>query len=647
MLAYDLGGHDAYYYTSQFLHYNCSQNVVFLCQALGSDKYEVSFQWLQATMTRSPECLVIPVLTKADEVPVGNISDRKEKFTTEMKQFLDKEIIILDKVHKYSKGSKDETDNRCKLETYRTFLNEFEERLFVISVKQNCPQFDNVEKLCTYIEGLTNQENYQVEIPKLYEEFYRVLGKMGAVLEVKSESTEQKKEQRTIVVPPKHIQIPLELKRNNEVKMDPEGKNRVKETNKDNKIEGNNVEQIRETDEAEVNSLLKCSEPVETKRTNKGSYSELKSQPSSSLDIPPVKLEKLQSEGKIILLSEAAKIYDDISKKYPGSCGDVKKCLTHLNSYGLCLWFQGHPQIEKIIFNNFVFFKDLLSSVFSHEALILSFSELDIDLQLLFEDFENNFLDSLQRIRDKGLFSKAMLQVLLNKRKLDKEVETVVQLLQQLHIAHCHSAGKEIFLFIPYFVDKNEIPDFIKRISTKITVCSKDELALNFQLKGNIPSTFWHQVCVKLMDELYDPSETQQWGVFKNGLWAQVDALWLFIQSSENMLKVTIRGRREYDDVCSVWEHTNRIDKILKNIIKHSWPGLAPAILIDCSHCRLRTSDMNRIYQLSLCKMLETGNNKIYSGCKMDTGLKHIPSLFVRPPSKGILPVSIACEVYS
>ena len=637
VLAYDLGGHDAYYYTSQFLHFNCSQNVVLLCQALGSDKHDISFHWLQATLTRSPECMVIPVLTKADEVIIDEIPEKVYKFTTNLNQFLKHEIDILEKVHNDSKGCEDESFNLHKLVTYQTLLNQFENRLFVISVKEGHPNFENVLSLSKFIEELSKQEKYQVEIPKLYTEFYQDLGKMGAVVEVKAKKKPAEKERkrgRLFIESAKEMKTKFEKKEEEE-----ESVTTMEEENGENKIEemGNGGEEIGKTERTEVNTLQKESATINhTCTSNKESYFALNRQSSNLVDGHSGKLEQLQKEGKILLFTEAAKIFDKLSKKYPGSCEDLKMCLKQFHSYGLCLWFQGHPHIENIIFNHLGFFKDLLSSVFHHESLSLSFSELDKNLRKqLFDDVEERFLDCLHRVCERGLFSKAMLKVLLYQRHFDEEVESVMQLFQQLHIAHCHSAGEQQFLFIPYFVDKIEIPEDIKKILPKLGVCSKDELALNFQLKGNIPSTFWHHLCVNLMDELYDPSETQQQIVFKNGIWAQVDSLWLFVQLTGNILQVIIRGRTECDDVGRVWELTDRICKIIRNLIKISWPGLAARFSLDCGDCHLGTSDVHKIHQLQLIKMLETDNNDIYVGCKVDK-CKQIPSLLVRHPSKGM-----------
>ena len=636
VLAFDLGGHDAYYYTSQFLHFNCSQNVIFLCQALGSDKYDVSFQWLQSTLTRSPECMIIPVLTKADEIPLEEISERVCNFTKMLKQFLEKEIDILEKVHNDSKGCEDELSNLHKLETYQTLLIQFDKRLFVISVKKDHPYFENVGKLSKYIEELSKEQKYQIEIPKLYEEFYRELGKMGTVVEVKN-IRKPNEEGDDYVTEPRFIQSTMEM-RNDETKGDQNIANThdQENTGEDNfeKVKGKEQE-IRFTSDTEVNPLQRYSAPIQTHKSNTRPDLELQRQQSSPTDTGSAKLEQLQREGKILLFTEAVKIFEEISKKYPGSCADVKLCLSQFHSYGLCLWFQGHPHIEKIIFNHFGFFKDLLTSVFHHETLNLPFSELDKDLRRqLFEDVEYRYIDCVHRVINQGLVSKAMLKILLYQRDFHEDVETVMMLFQQLHIAHFHTAGKELFLFIPYFVDRKEIPSDIKKILPKLVVCSKDELALNFQLKGNIPSTFWHHLCVNLMNELHDPSETQLRIVFQNGMWAQVDSLWLLVMLSGNILKVTIRGKTEYVDVHKIWNLTYRICNILRNLIKTSWPGLAASISLDCTDCQLRKEDVKRIHQLLLLKMLETDNDSIYVGCQMDI-VKQIPSLFVRPPSKG------------
>ena len=555
VLAFDLGGHDAYYYTSQFLHSNCSQNVIFLCQALGSDKYDVSFQWLQATLTRSPECMIIPVLTKADEVPHDRISERVHKFTKMLKQFLEIEIEILEKVHSDSKGCEDELSNLHKLETYQTLLMQFDKRLFVTSVKKDHPNFENVGKLSKYIEELSKEQQYQIEIPKLYEEFYRELGKMGAIVEVKN-ITKPNDECGDCITEPKFIQSNMEIKRNDEPITQAE------ERRGESNFEKRQSEEpeIRVTNDTEVNPLQRCSAPIETHETNPRSDLELKRQLRSPAYTASVELETLQREGKIILFAEAVKLFEEISKKYPGSCEDVKMCLSRFHSYGLCLWFQGHPHIENIIFNHFGFFKDLLTSIFHHEALNLSFSELDKGLRRqLFDDVEDKFVDCVQKVSDQGLVSKTMLKIMLYQRQFNEDVESIMQLFQQLHIAHLHTAGEESFLFIPYFVDKKEIPSDIRNNLPKLGVCSKDELALNFQLKGNIPSTFWHHLCVKLMDELHDPTGTQQRIVFKNGLWAQVDRLWLFVMLSGDILKVTIRGKAEYNDIHNVWDLTDCI----------------------------------------------------------------------------------------
>ena len=627
VLVYDLGGHDAYYYTSQFLHHNCSQNVVFLCQALGSNRYDVSHKWLQATLTRSPECIVIPVLTKADEVPFEEIPERVGKFTASMKLFLDKEIDILEMVQSYSKDSEDETHNQCKLETYQTLHTEFENRLFVISVKADHPCFEDTVKLTNYITNLSEQEKYQVQVPKLYEEFYRELGKIGAVIQVPAKINPTEDENK--ISKPKFIESSFPLTRKDEAYKNQKRTSTVVVQNrgqtKDEKID-NCKQQM--TFDRESKSFQECS--------SSNNDFQLTRQSSSSPEICSVKLQQLQKEGKIILFNEAEKIFKTISEKYPGSCEDVNVCLKQFHSYGLCLWFQGHPHIERIIFNHFGFFKDLLSTVFHHEALELSFNDLHKDIRRqLFDNIEEKFIDCVQKVSDQGLVSKEILKVMLHRRHFDEEVETIIQLFQQLHIAHCHSAGTEPLLFIPYFVDQKEMPDRIKSMLPKLSVCSKDELALNFQLKGNIPSTFWHHLCVLLLDELYDPSGTQERIVFKNGLWAQVDSLRLFVQLLGNILKVVIRGKADHKDVHKVWNLTDCIRKILINLIKISWPGLAARLLLDCGDCWLEKLDVHRIHQWLLVKMLETENDVKYVGCRMNTG-KPIPSLLVRPPSKGI-----------
>ena len=617
IMVYDLGGHNAYYYTSQFLHYNCSQNVVFLCQALGSERYDVSFQWLQATLTRSPECFVIPVLTKADEVPLAKISSFASKFTRELKQFLEDEIHVMEKVCADSKDCEDEDFVKSKLENYKTLHSELESRLFVTSMMEDHPCFDNVAKLCKYIEELSEKDKYHIEMLKVHEEFYCQLGKIGTVVGKKREL-----EPHTVKLGFRKIGPEL-IPSVTDVTVKP-----VEKEDEGSQISAKAGVQTEGVNEGEVFS----DETISTAHHSSDVMTLSKPQVQNSLDyvtgIDGEKLKQLQREGKIILFDEAAELYEKISKKYPGSCGDVRECLKQFHSHGLCLWFQGHPLVEKIVFNNLSFFKDLLSSLFHHKALTMSFSELDVGLKSqLFDDVEENFLATLKRVSRKGLVSKKMLMILLHQNKFDEEVDTVMELLQQLDIGHHHCAGDEPLLFVPFFVDQNEIPDDIKRILPHLEVCSRNEFALSYQLKGYIPSTFWHHLSVKLMHHLPDPSDTQQQTVFRNGLWVIVDGLYLLVHFTRNIVKVVIRGKTESDSVHSVWKWTRIICNKIVTLIQISWPGLVPRIMLDCNNCKT--------HQWFLIKMLKEENDDIYVRCDGDL-LKQVPSLLVRPPSKGM-----------
>ena len=609
ILTYDLGGHDAYYYTSQFLHYNCSQNVVLLCQALASEKYDVSFQWLQATLSRSPECFVIPVLTKADDVPHAQISSCVRKFTTELKQLLENEIKVMKKVCGDSKAA--------KLENYNTLHSEFESRLFVTSVKKDHPCLNNVENLCKYIEELSEKDKYHIEMPKVYEEFYCQLGKIGTVVEERRTLEPSTIDMDEIKIGPELIPSVTHAMVNSEQKVD-EGY----EVSPEDSVQIEAVNKSEVLSEETISTEHQSSVPMTLSKPRKNDNLDNKT------NIAGEKLEQLQREGKIILFDEAAKLYEKISKKYSGSCGDVKECLKQFHSYGLCLWFQGHPRVEKIIFNNFSFFKDLLSSLFHHKALSLPFSELDVGLKsLLFDNFEGKYKQTVERVSRRGLISKKMLKILLHQRKFDQDVDTVMELLQILDIGHYHQAGDEPLLFVPYFVDLNEIPNEIKKKSSHLGICSKNEFALSFQLTDNVPSTFWHHLCVKLMDHLHDPSETQQQFVFRNGLWVTVDNLYLLVRFTRNIVKVVIRGKAKSDSVLSIWKWTSIICHKIVTLIKISWPGLVPEIMLDCSNCNT--------HQWLLMEMFEEKNNDISVRCDADL-LKRIPSLLVRPPSEGM-----------
>ena len=615
ILAYDLGGHQAYYYTSHFLHYNCSQNVVLLCQALGSERYDVTFQWLQATLTRSPECFIIPVLTKADEVPTAQISSCVTKFTTELKHFLENEIYVVEKVYADSKDCEDEDFVTSKLENYKTLNREFESRLFVTSVMVDHPCFDNVAKLCQRIEKHSEQTKYHIEMPKVYEEFYCQLGKIGTVVEER-----RKVEQSTLKL--------------NEGKIGPELIPSVIHGKvKSEKAKGHNIftetgSEIEAVNKSEIYSDETISTAHQSSVVLVYSRSQVKKHLDYANNIAGEKLEQLQREGKIILFDEAAKLYEKISKKYPGSCGDVKECLKQFHSYGLCLWFQGHPKIEKIVFNNFSFFEDLLSSLFHHKALDMSFSDLNIDLRRqLFDNAEEIFQGTIKRLREKGLVSKKMFKVLLHQINFEEEVDTVIKLLEILDIGHHYHAGNEPLIFVPYFVDQMETPNEVKKKFPHVLVCSKNEFALRFQLKGNIPSTFWHHLCVKLMDHLHDPLNMQPPVVFRNGLWVVVDKLYLLVYFTGNIVHVVIRGKATSDNVLRAWELTGVICHKIETLIKISWPGLSARILLDCDNCDT--------HKWPLVEILQSKNNKIFAGCDADK-TKRIPSLLVAPPSEGM-----------
>ena len=617
ILTYDLGGHDAYYYTSHFLHYNCSQNVVLLCQALSSERYDVSFQWLQATLTRSPECFVVPVLTKADEVPHEQISYYESRFTAKLKQFLQDEIHIVENVYADSKDCEDEDFVTTKLENYKSLYSEFQSRLFVTSVIEGHPCFRNVLKLCKYIEELSEQDKYHIEVPKVYEDFYCQLGKVGTVVEKKEKVEPKKTELEETKVGPELIPSVIHVT--------------VASEKTDDKESETVTEAGEQTEIANKSDVLSV-ETISTAHHSSVAMTVSKPQAKEHLcretKIAANKLEQLQNEGKIILFDEAAKLYEAISKKYPGSCGDVKECLKQFHSYGLSLWFQGHPYIEKIVFNNFSFLKDILSSLFHHEALKMSFSDLELGLRnQLFDNIEENFVATVKRVSRRGLVSEKMLKILLHQRNFDEEVDTVMELLRILDIGHYHHAGNEPLLFVPYFVDQKEMPDEIKRQMPRLGVCSKNEFALSFKLTGNIPSTFWHHLCVKLMEYLHDPSETQQQLVFRNGLWVIVDNIYLLVHFMGKAVQVVIRGKAESNNVQRVWKLTDFICHKMVTQIKISWPGLAARLTLDCNNCN--------IHQWLLVKMLETKNDAIFVGCEADS-VKQIPSLLVRPPSEGM-----------
>lgn len=337
---------------------------------------------------------------------------------------------------------------------------------------------------------------------------------------------------------------------------------------------------------------------------------------------------------------------------------ELKQCLRCLHHHGLLMYFEGNDKLANIIFNDIAVFIDILRCVFHHKLKINKILN-DTNAELKAKFFDGNEMKFQQAKMDlqKGVMSVAILGVLLNMFDLDIDPEAVMNLLSIIEVgfAYYSDGEKEYHIFIPYNVQKMK-PNFVTSEEESISMCDRDQLALQGCIRGNIPSTFWNNLTVRLIKHLHPRRHTQKRELWQNGLFATIgrkNMKLLVTYNGSSSIDFFTKGTvRDVEGHCLLWEYFTLIHEITNELMVQWWPGLITSQVLKCTHCQihnqlenskheddpfffLNASDSNAppAQEFSLEQMILANLDQCY--CK-NYGDAYIPAALVMPLSSGI-----------
>ena len=510
----DIGGHSSYKVSGHYFHCNSDNNLSVFCHDLNSTEYENTFRWVESTINRSLRCEIMFLLTKADDkndCSGENIDEKKNKFTLELKKFLDNKIKLLKKSVRSAKkrnSSKREVLNKL-LEKYEDLSNSFQDKLLVTS----CYNKDKVLRFQEYLIKVS--ETHKVSLEKSLQLLFAQIGKRGIpIIHPKSKAPYmwQAKDANS------------EMGRNDEV-------HESLDMSEDDEwqVFGCNPEENKYIKRQDILSLYQ--EILESLCLSTENVDE---------DLK-VGLDELHRNG-LLMFFRGEPYLEDIVFHDLNVFVTLIKCIFH------------HRTEDFLAVKNDDQFDDLLEKHFS--------------------DNLTNFEKDKDRLYKQGLMSSAMLQFLLDMNDCDLDYRAVRQLLVKLEEAAfaIDDEDEKSDLFIPYFVE-GEINQSLEQIrhyerDTLVVQCDIRGNNLPITLWHYLLITVLKKLNIPLQNqEVWKNGMYAHTGKSKGKI--------VFHYNGVDLIKVVMRAEiKEQAGHEHIWDFIEAIRKENDRLMEHWWPGL-------------------------------------------------------------------------